>query len=401
MNDYSRYIRTTRRIFCCAVLSFAAIPATTLAQTLNDATTAQLAADAGFTPCAQLLSGDAASVLGSGGLFAICTRQVGAQGDPSSSSGGGFAATPPSAASVVEERLKDEDDSGQARRGFFFSVGYDSVDRDVSTFEDGYDSDVVKVFAGFDFLVKNSWILGFVIDGSKQDGDFVDGGDFETQTIGLTGFGSIPLGENGAFDFYAGYSDQSNERQRRATFTEVEDGSQTFRVAGAPTADFDSNQILAGLQLSYDWVYDNVTLGPRIGYGWGRTDYDTYDEVDSSGLALRFHDDEETSSQFYGGIAGTAAISTKIGAVVLDQSVLYRYETDQDQRSVEISFVEDTRSRRFTYQTEVPDRDFLEFTVGATLILQNGLQLMFDYRGIGSHRYLSTNGFSLGFRKEF
>ena len=89
------------------------------------------------------------------------------------------------------------------------------------------------------------------------------------------------------------------------------------------------------------------------------------------------------------------------GVVLIEQSILYRYETDEDQRDVEVSFVEDTRSRRFTYQTEKPDRDFLQIAVGATLILQNGLQLSLGYRGISSHRFLNSDGVEFGFRKEF
>lgn len=107
------------------------------------------------------------------------------------------------------------------------------------------------------------------------------------------------------------------------------------------------------------------------------------------------------SSSVGGGFAGSAAISATFGALLIEQSILYRYETDQDQRNIEISFVEDTRSSRFTYQSERPDRDFLQISVGGTFILQNGLQLGLGYRGIASHRYLSSNGVEFLFRKEF
>jgi hypothetical protein len=87
--------------------------------------------------------------------------------------------------------------------------------------------------------------------------------------------------------------------------------------------------------------------------------------------------------------------------VLIEQSILYRFETDQDQRDVQISFVEDTRARRFTYQTEFPDQEFIEISVGATFVLRDGLQIMLEYRGISSHVNLDTNGIGLGFRKEF
>lgn len=371
-------------------------------QTLNNAVNAQLGADVNLIPCAQLLSGDPVSVLGSGDLFSICSRTVGQAGEPSASVGGGFAATPVSPPPVVQERIEGEEDgAAAAQRGFFFSLASDTVNRVVSLFEDGYDSDKVSIAAGFDFSVGESWVLGFAVDGSRQDGDFVDGGNFEIQTLGITGFGALLFGETGSLDFYGGYSQLSNERNRRATFVEIEDEMVTFSRQGMPVADFDASQVIAGLALSYDWVFGNVTLGPRIGYSYQGTEFDTYSETDTTGLALTFHDDDETSSQFYGGVAGSAAISTGFGVVLVEQSILYRYETDEDQRDVQVSFVEDTRSRRFTYQTERPDRDYLEIGVGATFVLQNGLQLGLGYRGIASHRFLSANGVELNFRKEF
>lgn len=404
MNSPTRSYKQARHRCIYIVLLISTASNVAHAQTLNEAVTAQLEADVNLTPCGLLLSGDAISVLGAGGLFAICDRPSNQAGVPPSSVGGGFAATPPSAPSAVEGRLeKDNEPEGAStgQRGFFFTIGHDSINRVPSPFEDGYSSDVLRLAAGFDFLVGGSWLLGFAVDGSDQEGDFIDGGDFETRTVGLTGYGAYLIGDNGSLDFYAGYSSYSNERLRRATFTELQDSGQTFSVVGAPTADFDADQILAGVKVSYDWVWGNVTLGPRLGYDWNRTNYDTYSEVDSQGLALTFFENDETSSQFSGGLVGTAAISTKFGSVLIEQSLLYKYETDQDQRSIQVSFLEDSRARRFSYQTEVPDRDFLEYSLSTTFNLRSGLQILLEYRGISSHRFLDTNGVAVGFRKEF
>jgi uncharacterized protein YhjY with autotransporter beta-barrel domain len=407
MNDSSAFGAGIRLLLSCGVVPLAVQSTTLLAQTLNDATTAQLAADNDSppNPCALLLDGDPLTVLGNGALAEICDRFVDQAGPATSSSGGGGAATPPSPPAAVEARLKKEgvEEDGASVRGFFFTIGEDSIDRTVSTFEDGYQSDVLKVAAGFDRTVGGSWIAGFAVDFAEQEGDFIDGFDFEIRSIGVTGYGSRLIGENASLDFYFGYAQLSNERQRRATFEEISGDDvfpTVFSITGAPTADFDADQVLTGIRFSRDWVRDNLTFGPRLGLDWNRTGYDTYDEVDDSGLALTFHDDKETSSQFFAGVAGSIALSTSFGVVVIHESLAYRYETDQDQRNVEVSFVEDTRSRRFTYQTEKPDRGFLEFTIGATFILRNGLQVLTEYGGITSHKYLDTHSFVVGFRKE-
>lgn len=401
MNDKSGWKMIDWRAWTATLLATIAVTNVVGAQTLNDAVTAQLRAGDNAIACELLLSGDPTNVLGSGGLFMICERPSG-QPNPPTSVGGGFAATPPSPPSAVEDRLEKESEiSGSPKRGFFLTIGHDTVNRVPSPFEDGYGSDVTRLAAGVDFLIGDTWLLGVAVDGSRRDGDFIDGGDFETSTVGLTGYGAYLIGDNGSLDFYAGYSGHSNDRLRRATFTEVLDLNNPFSVVGAPTADFDADQLLAGIKYSYDWVWDNVTLGPRLSYDWNQTDYDTYSEVDDSGLALTFYDNDETSSQFSGGLAASAAVSTKFGSVLIEQSVFYKHETDQDQRDVEISFFEDSRARRFSYQTEVPDRNFIEYSLGITFIVENGLQVLLEYRGISSHRLLDSNGVALGFRKEF
>ena len=380
------------------------------AQTLNRAVEVQLEMffdenDDAF-PCFELLDGDDAADVLVPALLAICTRRDIQQG-AATSSGGGSAATPPSQPSSVESRL-DEKEPGEIRRGFFMSAGYDSIDKQVSPFEDGYDSDVVRLAAGFDMLIGNNWVLGIVADGSEQSGDFVGLGDFETLTYGITGFGSYLIGDASSFDFYAGYAGQSHDRTRHATYLDPNASSDPvasvpFRVEGDPVADFDSGQILFGLNFSYDWSLDNVTLGPRISYDWMETDYDTYTETDpeNSGLALTFHDDSEDSSMFSAGLAGSVAISTNFGVVLVEQNLFYRYEAGMDQRDVEVSFAGDTRSKRFTYQTDEPDDDFLQYSFISRFLLANNWEWMLEYTGIASHRFLSRDAIVLGFRKGF
>jgi uncharacterized protein YhjY with autotransporter beta-barrel domain len=405
MNDRIARRLTLLAGACVGVLLWASALHRVEAQTLNQASTAQLAADSSFVPCVALLGGDDPLVVLTGQLASICTRNVNMAGPPSASSGGGFAATPPSAPAAVEARLeKDDEVDGAATRGFFLTAGTDSVDRIASPFEDGYDSDVVRIATGFDKLFGRSKVFGFALDASEQDGDFLDGGNFEVSTIGLTGFGSLFMGEQAALTFYVGVAQLSNERLRRATFTEISGDSMfpnVFSVVGAPRADYDADRALFGIQYAYDWAWDNVTFGPRFGYDWSNTEFDTYSELDDFGLGLTFHNDEETSSQLSAGLVGSVAVSTNFGVVVIEQSLLYRYETDQDQRDVAVSFVEDTRARRFSYQTEVPDRDFLEFSVGATFVLKNGVQVLTEYRAIGSHAYLDSSAIAVGFRNEF
>lgn len=373
------------------------------AQNLNGAVDAQLA-EIGGQPCAMLLSGDSPDVLGNGRLNEICTRPlicppVCALADPGAI-GVGVLSTDTATRYIVNRESSHESESvTQVRRGLFFSIGYESAQRPASHFEDGHDSDIWRASGGLDWSFGNKWTLGIAADAMWQDGAFANGGDFERDTVGLKGFGTYWIGESASLDFQVGYSSQSNERTRIARSEDL--GSHPFSAAGTPMADFKADQALVSVHYSGDWAWKNYTLGPRFGYDWNRTYFDTYSEVDGSGLALTFHNDTASSSQFSGGLAGSAAFSSNFGAVLLGGSILYKHEADQDQRDVEISFVEDTRARRFSYQTEKPDRNFVEFLATTTFVLPNGLQLFIVYRGISAHKFLNVNAGTLGFRKEF
>jgi uncharacterized protein YhjY with autotransporter beta-barrel domain len=396
------------------VIALPQVQAQAQPRTLNNAVIDQLDfgpdPDGNFIACDELLDGDDPGVVldPASGLSEICARQENVIDARQPSSSGGLAATPPSQPSSVESRLEEEEEEGEIRRGFFASVGYESLDKEISTFEDGYNSDIVRLAAGFDMLIGGAWVIGVVADGSQQSGDFVGDGDFESVTYGITGFGSYWIGEAGSFDFYAGYANQSHDRVRHATFTDpnaqsADDFEQPFTAEGDPAADFDGAQVLLGVSFSYDWSVDNVTFGPRITWDYVETDYEKYAENDpeNSGLALTFYDDSEASSIFSAGLAGSVALSTSFGVVVIEQNLGYRYETGMDQRNVEVSFVGDLRDKRFTYLTETPDRDFLQYSFVTRFLLANNWEWMLEYAGIASHRYLSRDAVVLGFRKGF
>lgn len=373
------------------------------AQNLNEAVTAQLA-EIGGQPCALLLSDASPDVLGSGGLNDICTRPLVSPpvvGDPVPGAGGASALSAGTITRYIVDKRpgQDGEDAMQVRRGVFFSIGHESAQRQTSQFEDGHDSDIWRASGGMDWSFGDRWTLGIAADAMQRDGTFANGGAFERDTFGLAGFGTYWIGEDGSVDFQAGYSRQSNERTRVAKSSAT--GSYPYSAAGTPMADFKADQYLVSVQYGNNWAWKNCTLGPRFGYDWNHTNFDTYSEVDSSGLALTFHNDTASSSQFSGGLAGSAAFSTKFGAVLVGGSMLYKYEADQDQRNVEVSFVEDTRARRFSFQTEKPDREFVEFLFSTTFVLPSGLQIFLAYRGISSHEFLNVSAGTLGFRREF
>ena len=381
-------------------------------KSLNSAVDAQLAIIGGIE-CARLLEGDTAANVLSGGLLGICTRGTPAAGPGSSAAGGGNAATPVTLPGVVEERMgdardKDESDlrdtDGVVKLGrginLFVSAEYEALDRDLTDFEDGYDSDIWRLTLGADLQLTQQALAGVALDAYKQDGNFDGGGNFDTKSYGIITFGSWLPTDRTFLQAYGEYAYQSNDRTRVATFTQLDSlGDVDFEAAGRPDADFSANQYSGGILLGYDYPAGNVTIGPRAGFDAVYTDFESYEEKnDDSGLSLGFRSESQTSLQSSLGLQGSVSVSTGFGVVVGQAGLSWKHEFDNDQRNADVYFVDDTRKKNFTYETEGPDRDFFEYNIGLLFVLPNDVQTFVNYRALNGHKYFDNQAVTIGFR---
>ncbi|MCH9693169.1 MAG: autotransporter outer membrane beta-barrel domain-containing protein [Gammaproteobacteria bacterium] len=372
-------------------------------QSLDDAVNAQL--EFVSFECEVLLNGDPTNVNAlTGELAQICQRGQPSGGSGSSGASGGGAGTATNMPDAVRTRLDgDSSSSEDVQRGFFMTLYSGVSDRRVTDLQDGYGSDIAGAVAGFDREF-NEWLGGFAIDYFEHNGDFIGGGNFETQSLGLIVFGSRALGQKGNFDFYAGYNDHGKDRTRVASFAHVEpDGSPFFEANGVPISDFNASQTLAGVQFTYGMTFDNVTFGPRFGLDWSDTQFYTHTETEAvdSGLALTFYGDDQTSLISTIGIDGSVAISTGFGVVLVSEYFNWKHEFDDKQRDVEVSFAGDTRNQRFNYQTDAADEDYFTYGISLTFIFGNDFDAFVAYERTSSHDFLSAHMFNLGFRKGF
>lgn len=390
------------------------------AQTLNEAVAQELAiGPVTQLPCEELLGNDPVTAFQSltGELRNICGRFAPMGGSFPSSAGGGGAATPVQAPAIVERRLlraieeeeEIREDGGASADvsadlggglSVYLSGEFGNLDKDITTFEDGYDSDVWRLVPGADVQITNSILLGVAFDLFKQSGDYSSGGTFETKSYGVIGYGSVSPIDQLFIQGSVGYALKTNDRTRIASFTEIEESSGTviFSTDGPVGADFDGNEFTASVLTGYDVPIANVTITPRVGVNYFNVEYDTYSETGDTGLELTFHDDSETSLQSTLGMQGAVALSTSLGVIIPQASVDWIHEFRDDQRNVQVSFVDDLRSKRFTYQTEKPDRDFFEINAGVVVVLPYGIQAFGNYNTLVGHRYFDTHTGTLGLR---
>ena len=358
-------------------------------------------------------------------LDAIC--QASLPGNPvGSAAGGGAAPAPGSDAALArqraDERLEQERGAGPetdaddapdfARRfsvdslGLWISGDAEDRNRDVTRFEDGYESTLSSATAGVDYAFSDLLFVGLGVEYQQVDGDFDAGGDFDTESLGGVLYGSLSPLPGAYLDVVVGYAERDYEVDRSVSFEERVDNQIDGRelidtsVSGIAAGDTDGDEVRAGAQLGYEHSWNGLGLAPRAGVDFVRTRIDDFAERGSTGLELAYDDRTRQSLQSSFGIDASLTASSPLGVIVPVASFEWVHEFQDDQRSTKVRFVEDLRADPlvFRFQNEKPDRDFFRLAGGATLVLPRGIQLFAVARTLLGHDHFDGYGVSAGVR---
>jgi outer membrane autotransporter protein len=352
-------------------------------------------------------------------LDAICRITTGIA--TGSSTGGGGAQSQTSGAHLgrkrAEGRLEElrEGEQGAAKDvleaidlfkieglGLWASGDYTRRNREVTTFEDGFESDVLGANAGVDYRFADFLVAGVAYNYQNIDGDFTGGGDFDTDAHGVVAYGSLsPLPEL-FVDGSVGYSWKDYEVNRAATFTEVSGTVVLDRFAGIAASDTNGEEFSTRGVVGYDHTMGGVTIGPRAGVQFVHSDIDGYREHGTTGLELTYEDRTRQSLQSSLGAALSAASSFGFGVLIPTFDFEWIHEFQDDQRHYSARFAEDLRAdpTRFRFENERPDRDFFNLNAGVSAVLAHGVQLFAQYRTLLGHGYFDSHGVAVGVRFE-
>ncbi len=414
-------LRSTPRLRCCRLGAVAALCAliglvpTARAQrlTLDEAMLDMLGPGLGAGVCVNLLAGDtlSTSIFGPN-LFDICdvTGQI-------TGGGGGGAGALPGSTDALAQRLKErterDDDEETARTNSvdlgggtaaFFTLNYDSLDKQVTKYEAGFDSDVIGLTLGLDHFIRDQLVVGAAFNYVRNQGDYdASGGEFDTNAYGLLAFASYAPWEGSFVDLFAGYARRDTYNRRRVWLTSLPCcGPGNPNVSGYASGETDANEYSLGGVLGHDFAFSNVTVGPRAEIRWQRTDINAYSETGGTGLELRY--DEQEIDSLLSSIGGevSMAFSTSFGVLVPRVGANYVHEFLDDQREIHISFVEDLRASptRFSFWNEVPERNYFELKAGVVATLPKGFSAFADFRALLGNNQFDSFGGSVGVRLE-
>jgi uncharacterized protein YhjY with autotransporter beta-barrel domain len=432
------------------VFCFVATSPSVYAQVLNDKINSLLANN-----CADLRQGASSAVLGPN-LAAACTNATGVTG-AGNSAGGGATAVHTTAASILNRnilsRLEDvQNEDGSSKKsasamamnpfgllapgmmrgvgaqtpvnptgdgsgagfaassqsrmkgfGFFASGLVEALNRDVTTYQDGYKSMILGVTAGADYRFNGQTVGGLALSYANTHGDFKNGGDFNTNTFGMTLFGSYLPTDRTFVQVTGGYTRNNYLVSRTAqAFIPGVGGGPDRSLAGTPSSNSNGDVFRTTLLAGYDHPVGRFTIGPRAGMNYTNTHIGDYSETSGGGLGLKFDDQWVNSLQSLLGVQAQAAFSTSIGVLVPQVNADYIHEFANSQRHIGVSFVEDLRATpvKFAFQNDPPDRNFFNLGTGLIMVLPNGWQPFVNFRAMVGNSQFENYAGTFGLRIE-
>ena len=284
--------------------------------------------------------------------------------------------------------------------GLFATGLVESLDRNVSTFQDGYKSTILGISGGADYRFSRQWVAGVALSYSNTDGAFRNGGAFSTNSYGSLLFASYFPTDETFVQLSGGY---------------VRNNYLVSRVAAAfltafPPRDVrgiaSSNSIGDAFNLSFltgsDHAIGRFSVGPRIGMNYSHTTIHDYRESGSTGIELQYEDQFINSLQSTLGVQGSAAISTGFGVLVPQINADFIHEFANSQRFIHVQFAEDFRPNptKFTFQNEVPVRNYFTLGTGLLAVLPNGWQPFAQFRVMVGNNQFNNYAGTFGLRVE-
>jgi uncharacterized protein YhjY with autotransporter beta-barrel domain len=293
--------------------------------------------------------------------------------------------------------------------GFFASGLVESLNRDTTTFQGGYKSNILGITAGADYRFSKKLVAGLALSYSNTDGSFRSGGDFSTNSYGGLLFASYVPTDKTFVQVTGGYTHNSYlvARAASASVTTSDPLGRSQQggvsdISGIASSNSNGNVFNLGLLTGYDYSIGRFTIGPRAGLNYSNTKIGGYSESGNTGIELKYDDQSINSMQSVLGIQGSAAFSTGFGVLVPQFNADYIHEFANSQRFIGVQFAEDLRATptRFTFQNDVPVRNYFNLGTGLVMVLPNGWQPFVNFRAMVGNEQFNNYAGTFGLRIE-
>jgi len=288
--------------------------------------------------------------------------------------------------------------------GFFATGLVETLNRDTTTFQDGYRSTIFGVTGGADYRFSKRLVAGLAASYSNTDGNFRNGGNFSTNSYGGLLFASYLPTDRTFIQVTGGYT-RNKYLVTRAVSTSTPNpfAPGTFIArSGLASSNSNGDIFTLGLLTGYDLPIGRFTVGPRAGVTYSNTKIGDYGETGNTGIELRYNDQWINSLQSIVGFQGSAAFSTSLGILVPQFNADYIHEFANSQRLITVQFAEDFRDNptKFRFKNDVPVRNYFNLVTGLLMVLPNGWQAFGSFRAMVGNEQFNNYAGMFGLRIE-
>jgi uncharacterized protein with beta-barrel porin domain len=316
----------------------------------------------------------------------------------------------------------DDRPEGDLGLAWFTNVEYGYGDRDRTENEDGYEADSYGGLIGLDYAFNESWTAGVALYFGESDVSFdeessgslaaVSGGglDSEWQTLSVfVDFSSDAMYASGIVSVGQSEFDMS----RPVVIPLTSGGGVSGGLAplfDKATADTDSDSVSAEGQLGFMFGDGATRWDLYGGLNVSRIEIDSFTESGSV-LGLSYDDQDVDSFQGFIGAALMHSIATGAGVVVPYASAEYRYEFENEGRTldaryaltpgVNTGFFTQGETDNFQILTDDADESFFDITVGVSAQLPNAFLAFVQFSALVGLEDTKANLLTLGIRRKF
>lgn len=284
--------------------------------------------------------------------------------------------------------------------GLFATGQVESLNREITTYQDGYKSRILGFSAGVDYRFSKQLVAGLVGSFSNTDGDFRGGGTFNTNSYGVLAFAQLLPTDRTFIQGTAGYTRNDYSVDRLAT-ANIDDTDLTPRLVNSTASSNSKGNVLnLGALAGYDHPIGRFLIGPRVGVNYSRTHIGDYAESGGGGIGLRYNDQFIHSLQSTVGLQGSTTYSVPFGVLVHQVNADYVHEFANSQRFIGVQFTEDLRASptKFAFQNEVPVRNYAYVGTGLVAVLPNGWQPFINFRAMVGNSQFDNYAGTFGVR---
>jgi uncharacterized protein with beta-barrel porin domain len=276
---------------------------------------------------------------------------------------------------------------------FFVAADYQFTDKDETDAEAGFTSNRGGLTVGVDSPFANG-VIGGAFSYGHTWGEFDGvGGDFDLDSFGTFLYGSYYPTDASFIDAVVGLALKDYEIDRR-----VVAGGAGGALLGFANGDTTGHEVSASLGGGYDFSFGAITVGPRVGLHYVRTEFADFTERGTA-LALHYEEQVEDSLTTTLGVQGSWAFSTGFGVVVPQVSAEYVHEFLNDRRTVHAVSTDGTNTP-VDFVTDPPDRDYFNLGAGLVFVLPDGISPFLNYSAEVANRFQEVHTVSAGVRFE-